>query len=107
MSPEGEGTQPTAVDAPTALLAAARQLLTHVHVEGAQQRRAAAAGGPAPAGAGPSGEATAAGDTPPRRSHNLGSRLLLALSLIARADYGSPHCLLASADVLLPLATYL
>lgn len=93
--------QPALAEAPTALLAAASRLLAEL--ESVRQQAAARPGPEA------GGEAAAAA-APQRGAHQLGSRLLVALSLIVGADYLSPISLLASADegrLLLSLATFL
>ena len=58
----------------------------------------------------PGGVARPRAAEPTRGAHHLGSRLLVALSLIVRADYASPISLLPSADggnLLLSLAAFL
>lgn len=99
--------EPAVAEASTALLAAAHRLLTER--EGVQRQPPPAASRP-----GPEVAAAATGDAaaPPseRGSHHLGSRLLVALSLIAAADYASPISLLPSAEggnLLLSLAAFL
>lgn len=95
-----------AAEAPTALLAAASRLLTDL--EGVQRQPAASRLGPV---AGDAAAATAALPASTQRgTHQLGSRLLLALSLIVGADYLSPISLLPTADdgrLLLSLAAFL
>lgn len=113
--PEREGVTPpkaeepavaaAAAEAPTALLAAASRLLTEL--EGVQLQRQPATSSPGPA----AGDAAAALPASTQRgTHQLGSRLLVALSLIVGADYLSPISLLPTAEdgrLLLSLAAFL